>query len=120
MSKLTDKQIKAWIKSGTRFEGRSDGNGLYLRFRDNDRAPVWRFRYQFAGKSRAMIIGSYNDISLAIARDTARKLSARVALGYDVAAEKQTRKKEALAKIEAEKNAIRYLVLPLNTMSGKF
>ncbi|ECK6865812.1 hypothetical protein FSD44_14600 [Salmonella enterica] len=30
MGKLTDKQIRAWIKAGERFEGRSDGNGLYL------------------------------------------------------------------------------------------
>jgi len=35
-----------------------------------------------------------------------RELSARVALGYDVAGEKQERKAEAVAKIEAEKNAL--------------
>lgn len=33
MAKLTDIQIRAWIKAGERFEGRSDGNGLYLRYR---------------------------------------------------------------------------------------
>jgi hypothetical protein len=33
MPKLTDMQIRAWIKSGERFEGRADGDGLYLRFR---------------------------------------------------------------------------------------
>jgi hypothetical protein len=32
MPKLTDMQIRAWIKSGERFEGRADGNGLYLRY----------------------------------------------------------------------------------------
>jgi hypothetical protein len=46
LAKLTDMQIKAWIKAGERFEGRSDGNGLYLRYRDVDRVPVWRFRYK--------------------------------------------------------------------------
>lgn len=107
MPKLTDIQIRAWIKSGERFEGRSDGNGLYLRFRDADRVPSWRFRYKFAGKSRAMHIGSYSELSLSKARETARELSARVALGHDVAGEKQERKAEALAKMEAEKNAIR-------------
>lgn len=106
MPKLTDMQIRAWIKSGERFEGRSDGNGLYLSYRENYQTPVWRYRYKLAGKSRAMMIGSYTDLTLSKARETAKELSARVALGYDVAAEKQERKAEAIAKIEAEKNAI--------------
>ena len=59
-----------------------------------------------AGKSRTMLIGSYSDFPLSKAREIARELSARVALGYDVAAEKQQRKADAMAKIEAEKNAI--------------
>lgn len=53
-----------------------------------------------------MLIGSYADLPLARAREIAKELSARVSLGYDVAGEKQERKAEALAKIEAEKNAI--------------
>ncbi|VEI21843.1 Prophage CP4-57 integrase [Serratia plymuthica] len=107
MPKLTDMQIRAWIKAGERFEGRADGNGLYLRHREADRSPSWRFRYKFAGKSRAMLIGSYSEISLSKARDMVKELSARVSLGYDVAGEKQERKAEALAKMEAEKNAMR-------------
>ncbi len=39
MPKLTDMQIRAWIKSGERFEGRADGDGLYLRFRKEDKTP---------------------------------------------------------------------------------
>lgn len=39
MPKLTDMQIRAWIKAGERFEGRADGNGLYLRYREADKAP---------------------------------------------------------------------------------
>ena len=107
MPKLTDMQIRAWIKSGERFEGRADGNGLYLRYREADKIPTWRFRYKLAGKSRAMLIGSYAELSLAKARESAKELSARVSLGYDVAGEKQERKTEALAKMEAEKNAMR-------------
>lgn len=104
MPKLTDMQIRAWIKAGEYFEGRSDGNGLYLRFRTADKSPTWRFRYKLAGKARVMLIGSYSDLPLARAREVARELSARVSLGYDPASEKQERKSEALAKIEAEKN----------------
>lgn len=107
MAKLTDIQIRAWIKAGERFEGRADGGGLYLRYREADKSPNWRYRYKFAGKARTMLIGSYSEISLSKARETARELSARVALGYDVAGEKQERKAEALAKMEAEKNAMR-------------
>lgn len=103
MPKITDMQIRAWIKAGDRF----DGNGLYICYPKNYTVPFWRFRYKFAGKQRAMVIGSYAELSLSKARETARELSARVALGYDVAGEKQERKAEALAKMEAERNAMR-------------
>lgn len=106
MSKLSDIQIRNWIKSGEHFDMRGDGDGLYLRFREIDTIPIWRFRYRFAGKQRIMNLGSYASLSLADARKTAKELSAKVSLGHDVAGEKQERKKAAVAKIEAEKNAI--------------
>lgn len=106
-AKLTDIQIKAWVKAGERFEGRADGGGLYLCFPTKYSAPFWRYRYRIAGKQRSMFIGSYSNLSLAAARTTIKKLSARVALGHDVAGEKQEQKSEALAKIEEEKNALR-------------
>ncbi|MDN0076001.1 tyrosine-type recombinase/integrase [Crenobacter sp. SG2303] len=111
MGKLTDMQIRAWIKAGERFEGRADGDGLWLRFREADTVPVWRFRYRFAGKQRTMQVGSYAELSLAKAREAAKELTARVALGYDVAAEKQERKAKAVAKIEAEKAALHVIDL---------
>jgi hypothetical protein len=49
-----------------------------------------------------MVIGTYSELSLAKARETAKEQSARVALGYDVAGEKQERKAEALKKMEEE------------------
>ena len=107
MAKLTDIQIKAWVRAGERFNGRSDGNGLYLCFPKNYAIPFWRFRYRFVGKQRAMVIGTYSEFSLAKARETAKELSARVALGYDVAGEKQERKAEAIKKIEEQKNALK-------------
>lgn len=105
--RLSDVQIRAWVKAGERFEGRADGGGLYLRYRAGDSVPTWRFRYKFAGKPRVMNIGSYGALSLAHAREEARRLFAQVALGHDVAGEKQTRKAEALALMEQEKNALR-------------
>lgn len=105
MAELTDMKIRNWIKSNERFEMKSDGDGLYLSYRENFSSPIWRFRYRFAGKQRVMNIGSYRDVSLADARKIAKEYRARVSLGYDVAGEKQERKREAVAKIEAEKNA---------------
>ena len=52
MGKLTDVAIRAWIRSGERFEGRSDGDGLVLTWREKRTAPSWRLRYRFAGKPR--------------------------------------------------------------------
>ena len=57
MGKLTDIQIRAWIKSGERFVGRADGDGLYLRFREGDASASWRYRYRFDGKQRVMNLG---------------------------------------------------------------
>ena len=105
MAKITDIEIRNWIKAGERFEGRSIGGGLYLRFRAADAVPTWRYRYRFEGKARVMSLGSYSNMSLANARDEAKRLGARVSLGYDVAGEKQQRKGEAVARMEAEKNA---------------
>lgn len=111
MPKLTDMQIRAWIKAGERFEGRADGGGLYLSYRESYQTPVWRFRYKFAGKSRVMMIGSYSELSLSKAREAVKELSARVSLGYDVAGEKQERKSEALEKMEREKHALKVSAL---------
>lgn len=105
MGKLTDIQIRAWIKSGERFEQRADGDGLYLSYRETFAMPKWLFRYRFQGRPRIMSIGSYSSVSLAKAREAAKELAAKVALGHDVAGEKQERKREAIAKIEAEKAA---------------
>ncbi|MCL7421528.1 MAG: integrase arm-type DNA-binding domain-containing protein [Methylobacter sp.] len=106
MKKLTDVQIKAWITSNTRFEDKADGGGLYLCYRESMASPMWRFRYRYSGKRRQMFIGSYKGMTLSEARKQAKELNARVALGHDVAGEKQSRKSAALAAIEAEKNRI--------------
>ncbi|CND45611.1 tyrosine-type recombinase/integrase [Yersinia pseudotuberculosis] len=106
MAKLTDMQIRAWVRAGERFDGRSDGNGLYLRYRETDKIPVWRFRYKIVGKSKVMVIGSYADLSLAKAREAVKELSARVSLGYDVAGEKQERKAAIRAKREEQENEV--------------
>jgi integrase len=105
MGLLSDIQIRAWIKASERFEQRSDGGGLYFSYRASFTTPKWLFRYRFAGKQRVMNLGSYAVLSLADARKTAKELSARVSLGYDVAGEKRERKSSAVAKINAISSA---------------
>jgi integrase len=106
MGTLSDIEIRNWIKSGERFEGKGDGGGLTLRYRATDGVPRWLFRYQFAGQARVLQLGSYRDLSLADARKTAKVMRARVALGFDVAMEKKERKRDAVAKIEAERATV--------------
>jgi len=104
MGKPTDVAIRAWIRSGDRFEGRFDGEGLVLTWPEKRTAPSWRLRCRFAGKPRVMEIGSYSDLTLAAARQAAKELRAKIALGHDVAGEKQERKSTALARIEAARS----------------
>lgn len=111
MAKLTDIQIKTWIKNNERFEDRADGNGLYLCYRKEMASPMWRFRYRLAGKRRQLFIGQYGQMTLADARKQIKELNARVALGHDPAGEKQQRKTAVIAKIEAEKNRITVAML---------
>lgn len=103
MGKLTDLDIRNWIKASERFEQRGDGEGLTLRYRQSDAVPRWLFRYRFDGKARVLDLGSYRTLSLADARKTAKEMRARVALGYDPAGEKKERKREAVRKIEEAK-----------------
>ena len=101
MGKLNDLTIRGWIRSGERFEGRSDGVGLVLTWRKDTASPFWKFRYRFAGKPRVMNLGSYSNLPLSAARQTAKELRPKVTLGHDVAGEKQEAKTVALAKIKA-------------------
>ena len=65
MAKLSDLEIRNWIKSKEYFDMRGDGDGLYLSYRKDFAIPLWRFRYRFVVKSRIMNIGNYQNLSLA-------------------------------------------------------
>ncbi len=101
MASLNDIQIKNWIKNNERFHGKADGNNLYLCYRKGFSVPVWKFRYNFSGKQRSITIGNYGQVSLSEARKKAKDLKSTVALGYDVAAEKQERKNKAAEQLNA-------------------
>jgi len=100
--KLTDKAIKAALKSareGGKSHKIADGGGLHLEARPTG-AGWWRFRYQFGGKEQMLSLGTYPDVSLALARqrrDDARK---QVAGGVDPSILRKSQKLEVAKQAE--------------------
>lgn len=96
MGKLTDVQLRNWIKAGAPL-AKSDGDGLTFTLSAKGSA-AWVLRYRHGGKAKEISLGRYPDMSLTAARKEAAEKRVAVSKGEDVAAEKR------LAKIEA-KNA---------------
>jgi hypothetical protein len=96
MPRLTDVQLRAWIKAGEPIAGKSDGDGLTFTLSANGLA-AWVLRYRINGRRREMTLGRYPEISLLAARTRARALRAAVDQGIDVAAERQQEKEQRQA-----------------------
>ena len=89
MGKITDVQIRHWIKAGTplaKAQGEIPGLTFTLSAKGT---PSWVLRYRFGGKSREMSIGRYPDFTISTAKDTALEARAKIQQGIDVAREKQ-------------------------------
>jgi hypothetical protein len=69
MAKLTDIQIKSWIRTGTPV-AKSDGDGLTFTISKNG-TPAWVLRYRHGGRQKELTIGRYPDITLGKARELA-------------------------------------------------
>lgn len=87
MGKLTDIQIRAWLKAGVPL-AKTDGDGLTFTLSKSGTA-AWVLRYRLAGKQKEKTIGRFPDISLKRARELATENRAKVQQGIDVAREKQ-------------------------------
>lgn len=122
MGKLTDVQLRNWIKEATPV-AKSDGEGLTFTLSTKGTA-AWVLRYFFAGKQKELTLGRYPDISLGKAREIATAKRAEVQQGVDVAAEKRQAAQEAarawtfkrLAEDYMERAADR---LSANTIKGR-
>lgn len=88
MGKLTDVQLRAWIKAGNPIAGKSDGDGLTFTLSKAGIA-AWVLRYRLAGKQRELTLGRYPDMPLIKARELAAAKRVEVQQAIDVAAEKQ-------------------------------
>lgn len=93
MGKLTDIQIRSWIKAGAPV-AKSDGDGLTFTLSAKGTA-AWTLRYRHGGQRKELTIGRYPDITLARAREIASAKRAEVQQGVDVAREKRKAAQEA-------------------------
>jgi hypothetical protein len=91
--KLTDLQIRHWVKAGVPL-AKADGGGLTFTLSAGGSAG-WILRYSFGGRRRELTIGRYPDIGLAEARGIATLKRAEVQQGRNPAAEKQKAKATA-------------------------
>jgi integrase len=103
--KLEDIQIRQWVKNNIRFDARSDGGGLYLRYREVDNAPVWFFRFKIAGIEQKIILGKFPSMSLSKARKEVVGLRADILRGNNPAADKREVKRQAAAQAIADQSA---------------
>ena len=80
MGMLNDTQIKAAKGKEAEYFLR-DGDGLYLRIRNNGKS--WLYRYQIDGKAAKLGLGTYPAVSLANARQQAREAGESRAKGIN-------------------------------------
>lgn len=98
MGKLTDLQIRQWVKAGQPIAGKSDGDGLTFTLSKGGTA-AWVLRYRFAGRQRELSLGRYPDVGLKLAREKAAEARVAVNSGADVALVKR-RTKLALKEVD--------------------
>jgi integrase len=94
MGKLTDVQLREWVKVGKAIAGKSDGDGLTFTLSAKG-AASWVLRYRYAGRQRELTLGNYPRMSLKEARIRATEARAEIDTGKDVATERQ-RERHAL------------------------
>lgn len=107
MGKLTDVQVRNWIKAGQPV-AKADGEGLTFTLSANG-TSAWVLRYYFGHKRKEMTLGRYPDISLGKARELATEARAKVQQGADVARQKQTAKRESASAWTVRQLADDYL-----------
>ncbi len=76
-----------------------DGNGLFLLLTPEGQR-WWRFKYRFGGKEKLLSMGTYPEISLALARQRRDEARTQVAQGIDPGALRKAQKAAASAQAE--------------------
>jgi integrase len=115
MSKLTDVQIRHWIKAGAPV-AKSDGDGLTFTLSAKGTA-AWTLRYYIGAKRKELTLGRYPDITLSDARKLATSKRAAVQQGTDVAREKQRTMNDAARAWTFKRLAEDYLTRAASNLS---
>jgi len=116
VEKLSDPQIRRWIKAGEPV-AKADGDGLTFTLSANGTA-AWVLRYRHAGKARELTLGRFPDLSLKSARERARDERANVQKGVDVARERQREKVESAAAKSFRQLATDYMTKVFPTLAA--
>ncbi len=116
VDKLSDAQIRHWIKAGTPL-AKADGNGLTFTLSAAGTA-AWVLRYRFGGKARELTLGQYPDVSLKLARQRAGDARAQVQAGVDVARVRQREKAESAAAQNFKQLATDYMAKVFPTLAA--
>jgi hypothetical protein len=118
MGRLTDTQLRAWLRAGKPLAGKSDGGGLTFTLSAAGTAS-WVLRYRHNGRVRECSIGRYPDTGLADARGIASELRGRIQKGEDVAVARQVEKaQKALSAATFRDLATEWMERTLNTRYG--
>ena len=115
MAKLTDVQIRNWIRTGAA-QARSDGGGLTFTLSAKGTA-AWVLRYRHGGRPRELTLGRYPDIGLARARELATAARAQIQQGKDVARDKQTNNAERATARTFRELAVSYMAVAFPGMA---
>jgi integrase len=78
---LTDRAVDA-AKPRDKDYKLTDGNSLFLLVRVNG-TKLWRFKYYFAGREKAMALGQYPEVRLAVARQKRDEARDLIVSGHD-------------------------------------
>lgn len=92
--RLTDRQVKA-ERAAEKPRKISDGGGLFLLVTPSG-GKLWRLKYRYAGKEKALALGVYPQVGLSDARDRAEAARKLLAGGRDPGAEKRVAKRLGL------------------------
>lgn len=89
MGRITDVQIRHWIKAGAPVaKAQGEVPGLTFTLSAGGTAS-WVLRYRFGGKPRELTLGRYPEFSIVNAKTEAMAARLRIQQGVDVAREKQ-------------------------------
>jgi integrase len=89
------------LKPGDKPYKVSDGEGMFLYITPSG-AKVWRMAFRFAGKQKELVIGSYPEIGLAVARQKRLEARTLIANGVDPTVAKQEKKLALVAAANAK------------------